>query len=187
MLPLGTSMPHFTLTDAVSGVEVSDDDFADHPAFLVMFICNHCPFVKHVLSEIGRVARDYIPQGMAFVAISANDVAAYPADAPDEMRKLAHREGWSFPYLFDETQETAKAYRAACTPDFYVFDGDRRLVYRGQLDDSRPGNEAPVTGADLRRALDAALSGRDAPLDQKPSMGCNIKWKPGTAPEYFGR
>jgi thiol-disulfide isomerase/thioredoxin len=185
MLPLGTSMPHFTLTDAVSGVEVSDDDFADHPAVLVMFICNHCPFVKHVMEEIGRVATDYGERGMGIVAINSNDVERYPQDGPERMRELAMREGWEFPFLLDATQTVARAFQAACTPDFFVFDGDRKLIYRGQLDASRPGNGVPVTGYDLRAALDAALEARPAPDVQVPSVGCNIKWKSGNEPAYF--
>ena len=186
MLPLGTSMPHFSLPDAVSGAEVSDEDLADHPAVLVMFICNHCPFVKHVMAEIGRVAADYGERGVGIVAINSNDVARYPQDGPDRMRELARREGWDFPFLLDETQAVAQAFQAACTPDFFVFDGDRKLVYRGQLDASRPGNDVPVTGYDLRAALDAALEGRAAPDVQVPSVGCNIKWRPGNEPAYFG-
>jgi hypothetical protein len=186
MLPLGTQMPDFALRDVVSGDRVTSDALSDAAGICVMFICNHCPFVKHVLSELGRVAQDYMPQGVAFAAISSNDIEAYPADAPDQMRALAQGESWSFPYLFDETQETAKAFRAACTPDFYVFDREGRLVYRGQLDDSRPGNDSPVTGADLRRALDEVVAGLAVSPDQKPSMGCNIKWKAGNAPTYFG-
>jgi thiol-disulfide isomerase/thioredoxin len=185
MLPLGTQMPDFALQDVVSGETIMSDSLCDVAGVCVMFVCNHCPFVKHILSELGRVVQDYTFRSIAFAAISSNDIDAYPADAPDQMRALAQGEGWSFPYLFDETQEVAKAFRAACTPDFYVFDGERRLVYRGQLDDSRPGNDAPVTGADLRRALEAVVTGRAVTPDQKPSMGCNIKWKVGNAPEYF--
>jgi thiol-disulfide isomerase/thioredoxin len=186
MLALGTEMPDFALTDVVSGDTVARDTFGDSMGIVVMFVCNHCPFVKHVLNELGRLARDYTPRDIAFVAISSNDVQAYPDDAPEKMRALAEVEGWAFPYLFDEEQEVAKAFRAACTPDFYVFDGERQLAYRGQLDSSRPGNDVPVTGADLRRALDAVIAGEKIPDEQMPSMGCNIKWKPGSAPEYFG-
>lgn len=187
MLTLGTRLPDFTLTDAVTGRPVSPVDFADRRALLVMFICNHCPFVKHVLPELGRLAGTYLPKNVGIVAISSNDVDAYPADAPDEMRKLARSEGWTFPYAFDESQVVARAFQAACTPDFYLFDRSRKLVYRGQLDDSRPSNDIPVTGRDLRGALDALLAGREAPTDQQPSIGCNIKWKPGNEPEYFAR
>jgi thiol-disulfide isomerase/thioredoxin len=186
MLPLDTQMPDFALPDVVSGETITSASLSDAAGVCVMFVCNHCPFVKHVLSELGRVAQDYAPQNIAFAAISSNDIDAYPSDAPAQMRALAQSERWSFPYLLDETQQVAKAFRAACTPDFYVFDGERRLVYRGQLDDSRPGNDAAVTGADLRRALDAVVAGRAVSPDQKPSMGCNIKWKAGNAPEYFG-
>jgi len=187
MLTLGTRLPDFALTDTVTGRTVSPVDFADRDALLVMFICNHCPFVKHVLTEIGSVAGEYLSRNVGIVAISSNDVAAYPADAPDEMRNLARSQGWTFPYAFDETQEVARAFQAACTPDFYVFDGSRRLVYRGQLDDSRPSNDVPVTGHDLRAALDAVLGGEQVPAQQKPSIGCNIKWKAGSEPEYFAR
>ena len=187
MLTLGTRLPEFTLTDTVTGRPVSPADFADRDALLVMFICNHCPYVKHVLTEIGSVAGDYLPKNVGVVAISSNDVDAYPADAPDEMRKLARSQGWTFPYVFDETQEVARAFQAACTPDFYVFDRSRRLVYRGQLDDGRPSNDVPVTGRDLRAALDAVLAGAEVPAEQKPSIGCNIKWKPGSEPEYFAQ
>jgi hypothetical protein len=142
-----------------------------------MFICNHCPFVKHVQGELVKVASDYQPKGIAFVAISANDVRSYPDDSPENMKAVAERLGYPFPYLYDESQEVARSYKAACTPDFYIFDGDLRLVYRGQLDDSRPGNRVPVTGSDLRAALDAILAGRPVDANQKPSIGCNIKWK----------
>ena len=166
------------------------DDFAAAPALLVAFICNHCPFVQHVAGELAALSRDLPARGVAMVAISSNDVAAYPADSPEAMAAEAARQGWAFPYLYDETQAVAKAYRAACTPDFFLFDavsadGGRRLVYRGQLDASRPGNGLPVTGADLRAAVDAVLAGRPLPEDQRPSLGCNIKWKPGNEPEYF--
>ena len=187
MLALGTEIPDFTLTDAVTGKKVSPSDYDDHEALLVMFICNHCPFVKHVMKEIGRVATDYQPRGVGVIAINANDVQAYPADSPENMKKLAKAEGWEFPFCYDETQEVAKEFQAACTPDFFVFGKDRTLVYRGQLDDSRPGRDVPVTGKDLRRALDLALEGEAVPEDeQKPSMGCNIKWKKGKEPAYFG-
>ncbi len=186
MLPLGTVLSSFSLPNVVDGRTVTQDGFADANALLVMFICNHCPFVKHVLDELGRLGRDYQAQDLAVVAISSNDPEAYPEDAPERMKEVATAQGWRFPYLFDETQETAKRFRAACTPDFYLFDGDRRLVYRGQLDDSRPKTEIPVTGRDLRAAIDAVLEGGEVPTEQRPSLGCNIKWKLGNAPQYFG-
>ena len=186
MLELGTPAPDFALPDT-DGRTVSSDDFADARALLVMFICNHCPFVKHVRSELARIGRDYSTRGVATVAISSNDAEQYPDDGPDAMRVEKDAAGYVFPYLFDETQEVAAAYRAACTPDFYLFDADRQLVYRGQLDDSRPGNDVPVTGRDLRAALDAVLAGDPVPADQRPSLGCNIKWKPGNEPAWWGR
>ena len=185
MLDLGTTAPPFTLPD-VDGGTVSLADFSDAPALLVMFICNHCPFVKHVRDELARIGRDYGGRGVAIVAIGSNDAEAYPADSPERMREEKREAGYGFPYLHDESQEVAHAYQAACTPDFYVFDGERRLVYRGQLDDSRPSNDVPVTGSDLRAALDAVLDGREVSAGQKPSLGCNIKWKPGNAPAWFG-
>jgi peroxiredoxin len=185
MLPLGTAAPNFTLPDP-GGKMVSLGDFADSPVLLVAFLCNHCPFVKHVAEGLARLVKDYQPRGVAAVGINANDVAAHPDDAPAKMAEEIQQRGYSFPYLYDATQEVAKAYRAACTPDFFVFDGQRKLVYRGQLDGSRPGNGVPVNGADLRAALDAALAGRPPQADQKPSIGCNIKWRPGNEPEYFG-
>ena len=187
MLPLGTALPDFSLVDAASGSRVSADDLADRNALLVMFICNHCPFVKHVVGELGRLAEDYLPGGVGIVAINSNNVDAYPQDGPEHMRRLVEREGWEFPFLLDETQEVAKEFGAACTPDFFLFDADRRLAYRGQLDDSRPGSEGPVTGRDLRVALDAVLAGEPAPEDQKPSIGCNIKWRPGNEPRSYRR
>jgi peroxiredoxin len=186
MLPLGTQAPHFALQDVVTVRTVSLDDFAGAKALLVMFICNHCPYVKHVADHLARLTAEYLDRGVAVVGINSNDVVNYPDDAPDKMVEEARRRGYRFPYLYDATQEVARAYRAACTPDFYVFDAQRRLVYRGQMDDSRPGNNVPVTGNDLRRALDAVLAGQDVPQEQKPSMGCNIKWKPGNEPDYFG-
>ncbi len=166
------------------GKEVGLDDFAAAPALLVVFLCNHCPFVQHVAGELAALSRDLPAMGAAMVGISSNDAAAYPADGPGAMAAEAARQGWAFPYLYDETQAVAQAYRAACTPDFFLFDGPRRLVYRGQLDASRPGNGLPVTGADLRAAVDAVLAGRPVEEDQRPSLGCNIKWKPGNEPEY---
>lgn len=187
MLDLGTRIPAFSLPDVSSGQTVSPADFSDRRALLVMFICNHCPFVQHVKTELGRVARDYQPKGVGVFAINSNDVADYPDDSPENMRRLVSAERWTFPFLYDETQAVAKAFRAACTPDFFVFDRGRKLVYRGQLDGSRPGNDVPVTGTDLRAALDAALAGMPVAPDQQPSIGCNIKWKRGNEPGYFGR
>lgn len=184
MLELGTAAPGFRLPDAVTGRTVSLADYASSPALLVMFICNHCPFVKHVRSELASLARDYASRGLAVVAINSNDVTNYPDDSPEKMNTEAREAGYPFAYLFDEDQSVAKSYRAACTPDFYLFDRSRLLVYRGQLDDSRPGNGVPVTGRDLRAAVEAALSGKTAPGEQKPSLGCNIKWKPGNEPDY---
>jgi len=185
MLDLGTRVPEFSLPDAVSGRTVTHELAKDHVT-VVMFICNHCPFVKHVLGELGRLDADYSPGGVRFVAINSNDVEAHPDDSPEHMRALAESRGWTFPFLFDASQGVARAFRAACTPDFYVFDRGGALVYRGQLDDSRPGNDVPVTGHDLRAALDAALAGRPVLAEQRPSLGCNIKWKAGAEPAYFG-
>jgi len=186
MLELGTKLPAFSLPDAVSGRTVSQKEIAGSKGTLVMFICNHCPFVKHVLQEIGRVARDASEKGVGVATINSNDVAAYPDDAPDKMKALARSEGWKFPYLFDESQETAKSFRAACTPDFFLFDHTGTLVYRGQLDDSRPGNDLQVNGKDLRAAIDAVVMRQPVAADQKPSIGCNIKWKRGNEPGWFG-
>ena len=177
MLPLGTKAPSFELYDVVSGEYRTLDELAGEKATLIMFICNHCPYVKHVQEELLRLSEDYSLKGAGILAISSNDVEAYPEDGPDKMRELARRLEYSFPYLYDESQEVARAYQAACTPDFYLFDGQRDLVYRGQLDDSRPGNEKPLTGKDLRQALDDLLAGNPGSSDQKPSQGCNIKWK----------
>jgi len=185
MLPLGTRAPSFRLPDAVSGRTVALEDFDEAPALVVMFLCNHCPYVQRIRDALAALAREYTEKGVAFVAINSNDVTTHPDDSPEKMAQEAQEAGYVFPYLFDETQEVAKAYRAACTPDFYVFDKERRLVYRGQFDDTRPGSEAPPTGADLRAAIEAALAGRPPLEPQKPSMGCNIKWKPGYAPDYF--
>lgn len=186
MLPLGTVAPAFSLPDTTLQ-PVSLETFTGAPALLVMFICNHCPFVKHLRAALAQLGRDYMPQGVAVVAISSNDSEAYPADSPAKMIEEQQAAGYTFPYLFDGTQEVAKAYRAACTPDFYLFDKDRRLVYRGQFDDSRPSNGLPVTGKDLRAALDALLAGRPIATEQRPSIGCNIKWKPGQEPDYFSK
>jgi peroxiredoxin len=181
MLATGTVAPDFRLPDT-QGKQVSLDDFKDAPALLVAFICNHCPYVKHVRSKFAEVARDYQWRGVGVVAISSNDADSYPDDGPAEMAKEVTLAGYTFPYLYDETQQVAKAYRAACTPDFFLFDHDRRLVYRGQFDDSRPGNGKPVTGKDLTAAVDAVLAGKPVPTQQRPSVGCNIKWKRGNAP-----
>jgi len=184
MLPLGTVAPPFALRDVVSGQTYSLESFAGKPALLVMFLCRHCPYVQHVQHEIARIGRDYADSGLGILAISSNDPAQYPEDAPDRLKELAQRLDFQFPLCFDDTQEVAKAYRAACTPDFYLFDAQRRLVYRGQLDDSRPSNGIPVTGRDLRAAIEATLAGKPVEPNQKPSIGCSIKWKPGNAPAY---
>ena len=182
MLPLGTAAPDFRLPDT-NGKTVSLADFKDKPALLILFLCNHCPYVKHVRAELARLGKEYQGRGVAVVGINSNDATRYPDDSPERMRVEAREARYTFPYLYDETQAVAKAYQAACTPDFFLFDRQRQLVYRGQLDDSRPGNDRAVTGADLRAALDAVLAGRPVPADQKPSAGCNIKWKPGNEPE----
>ncbi len=185
MLALGTEAPGFSLLDTVSGKTVSLDDFSDSPALLVMFICNHCPYVKHVRSELARFGRDYEDSGLAIVAINSNDPASHPEDSPEAMKEEAEIQGYTFPYLFDEEQTTAAAYTAMCTPDFFLFDRDRRLVYRGQFDSARPANEIPVTGGDLRAAAQAVLSGEPVSEIQRPSMGCSIKWRSGNTPAYF--
>ncbi|GAB4124813.1 MAG: thioredoxin family protein [Acidobacteriota bacterium] len=177
MLELGTPAPRFELPDVRTGRTVSLEDFADKPALLVMFISRHCPYVQHVAQELARLGRDYDGRGVGIVAISSNDVVRYPDDSPERMAQMARELGFSFPVCYDESQDVARAFQAACTPDFYVFGPDRKLVYRGQLDGSRPGNGVPVTGQDLRAALDAVLAGRPVDPDQKPSIGCNIKWK----------
>jgi len=177
MLPLGTKAPDFSLPDVVSGKTLSLADFAQYDALLVMFICRHCPFVKHLQDALARFGRDYAGKNLGIVAISANDASEYPDDRPESLKEMAESLGFSFPFCYDESQETAKAYDAACTPDFFLFDRERKLVYRGQFDDSRPGNGLPVTGNDLRAAVDAVLEDRPASQDQKPSIGCNIKWK----------
>ena len=185
MLPLGTSAPDFSLRDVTTGASVSLASLDDKPAVLVMFISNHCPYVKHVAAELGRLGSDYGSRGVAIVAIGSNDVENYPDDAPARMIEFAAANGFTFPYLHDESQDVARAYRAACTPDFFVFDSERKLVYRGQLDGARPSNDVPVDGRDLRAALNAALDGAPVPEPQRPSMGCNIKWKAGNEPDYF--
>jgi peroxiredoxin len=185
MMSLGTKAPDFELTDAVSGRTVSIGDFAGKSGLLVMFICNHCPYVQHVRDELARLGRDYQDSDLAIVAISSNDIAAYPSDSPEAMKTEAETYGYVFPYLFDESQSVAASYAAMCTPDFFLFDDDRSLVYRGRLDGSRPGTDVPVTGEDLRAAIEATLASEPAPDEQHPSMGCSIKWKPGNAPAYF--
>lgn len=185
MLPLGTPAPDFALPQPDGTLYRLETD-ADAKALLVVFMCNHCPFVVHVAEELARLGAELPGRGVAMIGISANNVAKYPADSPEKMVETAAQYGWTFPYLYDEDQSVAKAYRAACTPDFYLFDGDRKLAYRGQLDDSRPGNGVPVTGADLRAAVDAVLAGEPVPEPQVPSIGCNIKWIPGSEPAYFG-
>lgn len=184
MLPLGTPAPAFRLPDT-TGKPVALDDFKAAPALVVIFMCNHCPYVKHIREGLAAFGRDLRSQGVALVTISSNDAANYPEDGPAKMAQEAKAAGYTFPYLFDETQAVAKAYRAACTPDFYLFDKDRKLVYRGQFDDSRPGSMTPVTGKDLRAAVDAVLAGKPVSAAQKPSIGCNIKWKAGNEPDYF--
>jgi peroxiredoxin len=185
MLPLGTAAPPFELPDT-TGRMVSNSDFDEADVLLVVFMCNHCPFVKHIIDDFAALAKEYQGKGVAVVGINSNDVDGYPEDRPELMAKLAKTKGFTFPYLYDATQEVAKAYFAACTPDFFVFDRERRLVYRGQMDESRPGNDEPITAADLRGALDAVLAGRSVSDEQRPSMGCNIKWKAGNEPDYFG-
>jgi peroxiredoxin len=184
MLPLGVVAPDFSLPDA-QGKQVSLSDFADAPALLVVFLCNHCPYVKHVAAGLAELAAEYQRRGVAVVGINSNDTDAFPDDAPAKMVEEVKSRGYTFPYLIDEKQRVAQAYRAACTPDFYVFDRERKLVYRGQMDSSRPGSDVPVTGEDLRAALDAVLAGNPVSANQRPSLGCNIKWKPGNEPDYF--
>jgi peroxiredoxin len=183
MLPLGTAAPAFSLPDT-NGKHVTLDDFTNAPALAVIFMCNHCPYVKHVRNGLAQFARDYLPRGVAIVGVNSNDIQSYPADSPPKMAEEVASAGYLFPYLFDETQAVARAYHAACTPDFFLFDRKQRLVYRGQFDDSRPNNGIPVTGQDLRLALEAVLSGQPISQNQKPSIGCNIKWKPGNEPGY---
>lgn len=184
MLPLGWPAPDFSLPDT-KGKTVSRDDFKDAPALLVVFMCNHCSYVKNIRAGLVDLVREYQQKGLAAVGIMSNDVELFPDDSPQRMKEEAEACGFTFPYLYDERQEAAKAYRAACTPDFFLFGPDRTLVYRGQMDESRPGNGIAVTGKDLRAALDAVLEGRPAPEDQRPSLGCNIKWKRGNEPDYF--
>jgi peroxiredoxin len=185
MLPLGVSAPDFQLTDVVSGSAISLATFTGKPALLVMFISVHCPFVKHVQTQLAQIGKDYSAQGLGVVAISPNDIEKYPDDAPEHLAALAHAEGFNFPVCCDLSQAVAKMYTAACTPDFFLFDGDRHLAYRGQLDDSRPSNGKPVTGQDLRQAIELLLAGKEVDPNQRPSIGCNIKWIAGNEPEYF--
>ncbi len=185
LLGLGTEAPEFRLPDAVSGRTISRKDFDGKKGLLVMFICQHCPYVQHVKHELARLGKDYEGRELGIVAVSSNDAANYPDDSPEKLKQMAGELGFTFPFCYDESQEAAKAFTAACTPDFFLFDRGRRLVYRGQLDDSRPGNGKPVTGRDLRAAIEAALAGRPVSRDQSPSIGCNIKWKKGNEPDYF--
>ncbi len=185
MLQLGTQAPSFSLADVVSQEVITLDTFEGKKALLVLFISRHCPYVQHVKQELARIGKDYQDKGVGIVAISANDIERYPDDAPEKLKEMAEEEGFVFPVCYDADQAVAKAYRAACTPDIFLFDGNRSLVYRGQLDDSRPGNDIPVTGKDLRAAIDAVLSDTPVNPNQKPSMGCNIKWKEGNEPDYF--
>lgn len=177
MVPLGSTAPDFKLPDVTSGKDVALSELRSDTATVIMFICNHCPYVKHVQTGLVALANDYLPQGIRFIAISSNDVENYPDDSPENMKAVAQRLSYPFPYLFDETQEVAKSYDAACTPDFFIYDKDLKLVYRGQMDDSRPGNEKPVTGLDIRKALDELIAGKGISGGQVPSIGCNIKWK----------
>jgi peroxiredoxin len=186
MLPLGTTAPEFQLPNVISNQTISLATFAERQALLLIFLCQHCPFVKHVQQELAKIGQDYSQQSLGIVAISANDVVNYPDDAPEKLKQMAEDLNFNFPVCYDESQEVSKAYTAACTPDFFLFDAERKLAYRGQLDDSRPSNNIPVTGKDLRRAIDTVLQGKPVDFEQKPSIGCNIKWKPGNEPEYFG-
>lgn len=185
MLALGTELPSFSLPDVVSGKPLARGDLPAAKATLVMFICNHCPYVVHVRHELVRLAHEALDRGATVVAINSNSTKTHPQDGPDKMRELATGEGWRFPFLFDETQEVAKAFKAACTPDLFLFDAERKLAYRGQLDDSRPSNGKPVTGKDLRDAIEAVLAGKAPAAEQRASMGCGIKWHPGTEPGYL--
>lgn len=184
MLSLGTKAPDFSLPDT-AGKKVSLSDYDNGKPLLVVFMCNHCPYVKHIQYDFAELVQEYQKKGAAVVGISANDVENFPEDSPENMARVAEDIGYIFDYLYDESQEVAKAYHAACTPDFFLFDGDRKLFYRGQMDSSRPGNDIPITGQDLRDAFDRVLAGEEAPEVQRPSLGCNIKWKPGNEPDYF--
>lgn len=185
MLDLGTTAPDFMLPD-IHGRQVCRDEFKGATGLLVVFLCNHCPYVKHINHTLAALIKEYQARGVAAVGISSNDVEKYPDDSPEKMAEEAQRVGYTFPYLYDQTQNVAKAYRAACTPDFFLFDATFKLVYRGQFDTSRPKNDTPVTGADLRAALDRLLENKPIPAEQTPSIGCNIKWRPGNEPDYFG-
>lgn len=185
MSSLGTSAPDFSLPDVTSDKTISLNDFKDQKALLVMFICHHCPYVQHIKGELARIGKDYQDKNIGIVAISANDIETHPDDSPSDLKEMAKEEGFTFAFAYDETQAVAKAYKAACTPDFFLFDQERKLIYRGQLDDSRPGNYLPITGKDLRGAIDALLADKPVNPDQKPSLGCNIKWKEGNEPDYF--
>jgi peroxiredoxin len=184
MLPLGTKAPEFHLPEVVDGKIISLENFADKKALLIMFICRHCPFVKHIQQELAKLDQDYSNSDLGIIAISANDAKNYPNDAPESLKEMSIELGFDFTFCYDETQATAKAYTAACTPDFFLFDSDRKLVYRGQLDDSRPSNNQPVTGKDLRAAITAVLNNQPISSEQQPSIGCNIKWKAGNQPNY---
>jgi peroxiredoxin len=184
MLPLGTKAPEFHLPEVVNGKIISLENFADKKALLIMFICRHCPFVKHIQQELAKLDQDYSNSDLGIIAISANDAKNYPNDAPESLKEMSIELGFDFTFCYDETQATAKAYTAACTPDFFLFDSDRKLVYRGQLDDSRPSNNQPVTGKDLRAAITAVLNNQPISSEQQPSIGCNIKWKAGNQPNY---
>jgi peroxiredoxin len=186
MLPLGTKAPDFQLPDVSSGKIISLESFSDKAALLVIFLCQHCPFVKHIKQELAKIGRDYANSELGIVAISANDVTNYPDDSPEKLKAMAQELNLTFPVCYDESQKIAQSYTAACTPDFFLFDRDFKLAYRGQLDDSRPGNNLPLTGTDLRAAIAAVLAGKAVTSEQKPSIGCNIKWKPGNEPPYFG-
>jgi peroxiredoxin len=186
MLDLATAAPDFALSEVVTGETISLASFAGKKGLLVMFICRHCPYVKHVQDQLAKIGQDYVSQGLGIVAISANDADKYPDDGPDSLKEMAKELGFNFPLCFDASQATAKAYTAACTPDFFLFDANFRLAYRGQLDDSRPGNDLPVTGQDLRTAIATVLAEQTPSPEQKPSIGCNIKWKPGNEPTYYG-
>ncbi len=186
MMPLGTIAPDFSLENVVTNETISLDDFKDKKALLVMFICRHCPYVKHFEKEIAKISKDYKDSDLGIVGISSNDANYYPEDAPSSLKEMATKLGFAFPYLYDETQDVAKLYTAVCTPDLFLFDKELKLVYRGQIDDSRPGNQNPVTGRDIRLAIDAVLLDQEVGPDQKPSTGCSIKWKKGNEPLYYG-
>lgn len=185
MIPLGTSAPAFSLPEVVSGKTVTLETFKSKKALLVAFICSHCPYVQHIKEELAKLGRDYASKDLGFVAISSNDAKGYPDDAPASLKAFSEEQKFNFAFCYDESQSVAKAYSAACTPDFFLFDAARKLVYRGQLDDSRPGNGKPVTGKDLRAAIESVLNGKSQAKEQRPSIGCNIKWKPGNEPTYY--